>query len=84
MLDEYPEDKLRAGRKKYICLMREFDVVDEIPASSVTDEELRGALDTTWVIMWKGLDVMGRPFRGCFHSVKGLDISSPRRQSYPI
>lgn len=49
MLDEYIDDKLRAGMKKDMHLMRDFDVTGEIPASSVMDDGLCGALGTTCV-----------------------------------
>lgn len=49
MLDKYPEDKLRAEMKNNMGLMRGFDVATEIPLSSVTEEELRGAPHTTRV-----------------------------------
>lgn len=54
MLGECPQGKLRAGMKKAMGLMRDFDVADETPASSVTDDELRGALGTTPVNRWGG------------------------------
>ena len=74
MLNEYPEDKLRAGMKKEMDLMKSFDVADEISVSEVTPEQLHGALDTTWVNRWKGLEVRSRLcVRGCFQQVEDLD-----------
>lgn len=47
--------------------MRNVDVADDIPTSAVTDDELCGALDTTWVNRWKRLEVRSRLCgRGCF------------------
>lgn len=56
-LNEYPEDKLRAGTKNEMDRMRDFGVTDDIIASSVTDDQLHGTLDTAWVNRWKGLEV---------------------------
>lgn len=51
--DEENETDIRimvpAGMKKDMHFMRYIDVADEIPASSVTEDELQGAFDTTWV-----------------------------------
>lgn len=39
--------------KKDVGLMINFDMADEIPASCVTDDELQGAIHTTWANRWK-------------------------------
>lgn len=47
------DNNLRFAMKKGMGLMRDVNVADEIPASSVTDDELHGALDATWINRWK-------------------------------
>lgn len=71
MLDEYLEDKLRAGMHQYIDLIGGLGVADEIPALTVSEGELRGALHTTWVNRWIGLAVRSRScVRGCSQYVE--------------
>lgn len=49
MLDTYPEDKLRGRMRKAMDVTKDFDVARKTPPSSVTEDELRGAPDTTSV-----------------------------------
>lgn len=49
MLNEHPEDKLRAGMKKDTDLVRDFGVADGVPSSSMTDDALQEAPGTEWV-----------------------------------
>lgn len=54
--------------------MRYFDKVYEIPALLVTDNELKRALDITWVNTWRRLGVRSRLCdRRCFQQVGDLD-----------
>lgn len=49
-------------------------MVGKIPASSVAAEDAHGALDTTWVNIWNGLEVSSTLcIRGCFQVLEGLN-----------
>ena len=75
LLQEYPKEKLQKGMKEELQIMKDFDVMDEIPASSLTQEEQDSALDTTWAYRWKGSDVRCRLcIRGCFQVIEDLDL----------
>lgn len=85
MLDECPEHKLRAGTKKDIYLMRDFDMVYENSGSSVTGDELRGALDTTWATAWDGLEEEHGLVSEAASGARKTWTSSPlRRRSGPF
>ena len=48
LLDQYPQDKLTEGMNQEMERTKEFDVFDLASASSVSQEELEGAMDFTW------------------------------------
>ena len=54
LMGQYPHDKLVEGMNQEMERMKEFDVYDLVSASSLTQEELGGAMGSKWAHRWKG------------------------------
>ena len=46
---EFPYEEEVAGMKKEMLSMKNFDVFDEVPTSSLSEEALSEAISTRWV-----------------------------------
>ena len=51
LLSDWPADKLHAGMQKEMDSMKAFGVYEETTASQLTAAELKGVINTRWVLV---------------------------------
>ena len=57
---EFDEELLKAGMKRELQSLKDFDVFEEIHTSNLSDQQIKSAIPTGWVHKAKGLEVKSR------------------------
>ena len=62
LIQEFTEEALKDGMNKEIQQMKDFEVFTEVPAGATEnfDDLWHSAMDTIWVLCWKGSSVRAR------------------------
>ena len=71
--EEFSNEDLAKGMKAEMNAMETFDVFEEVPISQLQDEEIRTALDMTWVHRWKGFVRSRLCVRGFRQEIQDID-----------
>ena len=74
LLTPLPKDKLTEGMNQEMERMSEFDVYDLVSASSLSPDEMEGAMGFTWAHRWKGTQIRSRLcVRGLRRTITDID-----------